>query len=92
MSLDHDTQCAAIEQLQRRIWAAVVARYRERQTSGLTQKHIADQLGIAPPQISVWLNDPTAMTIKAAARLMLAMGAELELSALEATLTASPSA
>jgi transcriptional regulator with XRE-family HTH domain len=90
MLLDHDAQHAAVEQLQRRVWAAVVARFHERQALGLTQRRLADLLGIAAPQISIWLNDPATMTLKAAARLMLAMDAELDLAALETALFASP--
>lgn len=77
MPFDHDAQQQAVERLQHRIWEIVAARYRERHARGLTQKQLARRLGISAPQITVWLNDPTAMTLKAAARLMLAMDAEI---------------
>lgn len=79
MHLDHDAQRRAIERLQHRLWAVVVDTFHRRQDGGLTQTELARMLGISPPQINVWLNDPTAMTLKAAARLMLAMDTEIEL-------------
>jgi|GEM_PF-4731013 len=89
MHLDHDAQRRAIERLQHRLWTVVVDTFHRRQGIGLTQTELARMLGISPPQINVWLNDPTAMTLKAAARLMLAMDTEIELPATE-TKTPSP--
>jgi transcriptional regulator with XRE-family HTH domain len=77
--LEHDAQADAVERLQRRVWRAVVERFQQRQALGLRQADLARLLGISRPQINVWLNDPTTMTLKAAARLMLAMDTQLEL-------------
>jgi plasmid maintenance system antidote protein VapI len=81
MHLDHEAQRRAIDRLQRRLWVVVVETLHRRQHLGLTQSELARTLRISPPQISVWLNDPNAMTLRAAARLRLAMDTEIELPA-----------
>lgn len=73
---DHDAQARAIERLQLQLWQAVVDRFRKRQEAGLRQAELAQQLGISPPQVHHWLTDPSRLTLKAAARLMLALDGE----------------
>lgn len=77
MPLSHRDQAVVIDRLQRGMWSAMVERFQARQRDGLTQADLARRLGIARPQVHVWLSDPTKITLKAAARLMLAMEGEL---------------
>jgi len=79
MPLDEAAQQSAVDRLQRRVWAAGRDRFQERQTVvGLTQADLARRLDVSRPQIHVWLTDPGKITLKAAARLMLAMDDELD--------------
>jgi plasmid maintenance system antidote protein VapI len=67
----------------------LVDRFRQGQRSGLKQADLAKRLGVSRPQIHIWLTDPDKMTLKAAARLMLAMGSEDDLAAIEVAITAA---
>ena len=78
---DHDAQAKAIDRLQLQLWQAVVEQFRRRQEAGLKQAALAQQLGISPPQVHLWLTDPSRLTLKAAARLMLALGGEFAIAA-----------
>lgn len=65
--------------LQTQIWALVRARFETlKATSGFTQAELASRLNIPRGQVSLYLREPHRMTIKAAARLLRAMGAELD--------------
>ena len=77
MFLDHEAQAVAVDRLQRHIWRALNRRFQQAQLDGLKQSDLARRLGVSRPQIHVWLNDPSKITLKAAARLMLAMDGEL---------------
>jgi len=69
---------AAVADLQAEIWRLVRARFEtQRRERGLTQARLAAQLGVPPSQVWGWLSDPGKMTIKAAARLLAAMDAQL---------------
>lgn len=64
--------------LQQEIWLHVRERYETlRRVEGLTQVGLAAAVGVTPTQICVWLGDPRRMTLKAAARLLAAMGSRL---------------
>ncbi len=63
--------------LQRRIWLAVSQRFTECQSGGLTQADLGRALGAPRSQVNVWLKSPERMTLKAAARLLAAMDAEV---------------
>ena len=72
--IDQRRQASAIRAAQRAVWRAVVARFRALEArDGLRQADLAHRLGVSRPQIHEWLSDPANMTLKAAARLMLAM-------------------
>lgn len=74
--IDERRQASAVRAAQTAVWRAVVTRFREREArDGLKQADIARRLGVSRPQIHEWLSDPRKMTLKAAARLMLAMDA-----------------
>lgn len=64
--------------LRRRLWRAVARRFAERQAShGLTQADLSRALGAPRSQVNVWLNHPDRMTLRAGARLLAAMEAEV---------------
>ena len=46
--------------------------------SGLTQKKVADKLGVDKGQINRWLSSASNLTINTFTKLMLAMGADLD--------------
>ena len=69
----------AVVDAQQVLWALVRSRYDDRAREGLTQSQLARALNRPPSQISVWLSAPDRSTLKAAARLLAAMGGELEL-------------
>ncbi|MDP3405609.1 MAG: helix-turn-helix transcriptional regulator [Brevundimonas sp.] len=74
-----DRAVEASARLQLRVWSLVRGRFDAlRTTSGLTQSELAITLNVPRSQICVWLGDPEKMTIKAAGRLLAAMGAELD--------------
>lgn len=64
--------------LQARVWRIVRDRFEvgERE-AGLTQAVLARRMGVRRGQVSIWLRTPERMTLRAAARLLRAMGAEL---------------
>lgn len=65
--------------LQERVWRVVRARFDARaQDDGLTQAALARSLGIRRGQVSIWLREADRMTLKAAARLLDAMDADLD--------------
>lgn len=69
----------AVLRLQAAVWALVRARFEEVQKAeGLTQAGLAALLGVPAAQVSLWLGDSRRMTLKAAARLLHALGAQLE--------------
>lgn len=69
---------AAVTALQTEIWGLVRARFEaQRESRGLTQAALAAQLGVPRTQVCVWLREPGRMTVKAAARMLIVMGAEL---------------
>lgn len=69
----------AVLRLQTEVWALVRRRFDEVQSAeGLTQARLAGLLGVPPAQVSLWLGDPRRMTLKGAARLMHALGAQIE--------------
>lgn len=73
-----DHQALVVARVQQELWILVVARFRELEAeTGLRQVDLAKQLGVSRPQIHEWLSEPHNMTIKAAGRLMEAMGAQL---------------
>lgn len=84
---DHNAQARAVDRLQRQMWRAVVEQIRRRQEEGLRQVDLAERLGISPPQVHLWLTDPSRLTLKAAARLMLAMEGEFAIAASEKKLS-----
>lgn len=63
--------------LQRRIWLAVAQRFTECQAGGLTQADLGRALGAPRSQVNVWLKSPERMILRAAARLLAAMDAEV---------------
>jgi plasmid maintenance system antidote protein VapI len=73
----HEAQAIAAERAQAAMWRGVVGRFEHlRATEGLRQSDLAAALGVSRPQIHEWLSHPRNMTLKAAGRLLLAMGAE----------------
>ncbi len=72
-----EEQTRAVDGLQAAVWRGVVARFEHlKAAEGLRQADLAAALGVSRPQIHEWLSDPRNMTLKAAGRLLLAMGAE----------------
>ena len=65
------------------MWRGVVARFENlKADEGLRQADLAAALGVSRPQIHEWLSDPRHMTLKAAGRLLLAMGAQADIEVL----------
>lgn len=65
--------------LQQRVWRVVRDRFDTRaRDDGLTQAALARSLGIRRGQVSIWLREADRMTLKAAARLLDAMDADLD--------------
>lgn len=80
--------------LQGRVWKAVVERFAAcRERRGLTQADLGRSLGVPRSQISAWFRRPEQMTLKAAARLLAVMDAELrvDLADLDPTREDAPS-
>jgi len=73
----HDVAC-----LQWRIWAEVSETFEARRAdSGLTQAELGRRVGLQRERVHYWLSRPERMTLKAAARLMAGMDAELQVRA-----------
>ena len=73
----HDVAC-----LQRRIRAEVSETFEARRSeSGLTQAELGRRVGLQRERVHYWLSRPERMTLKAAARLLAGMDAELQVRA-----------
>jgi transcriptional regulator with XRE-family HTH domain len=69
-------QAQAVDGTRTAVWLGVVARFEHlKAAEGLRQADLAAALGVSRSQIHEWLSDPTNLTLKAAGRLLLAMGA-----------------
>lgn len=75
--LEDEAQAQAVRAAQMATWQVVCERFNAMaQTHGLRAVHLSRRLGVSRPQIHAWLTEPHKMTLKAAARLLLAMDAE----------------
>ena len=76
--VEKSQQEAAVCAAQQALWSLVMGRFRELERDhGLKQADLARRLGLSRPQVHAWLSDPNNLTIKAAVRLLAAMGAGL---------------
>ena len=73
---DPEEQAKAVDGTRTALWLGVVARFEHlKAAEGLRQADLAAAPGVSRSQIHEWLSDPRNLTLKAAGRLLLAMGA-----------------
>jgi transcriptional regulator with XRE-family HTH domain len=92
-SLDADflEQELAGESAVRRLFALTRRRYRELQRDeGLSQQDLAARMNLKPAQISRWFANPSNMTVRSAAKVLMAMGRKLELAVSDPFALAQP--
>jgi transcriptional regulator with XRE-family HTH domain len=62
------------------VFALARSRFRElEREEQLTQQQLADKMGLKRSQISRWFGNPSNMTLRSAAKILMAMGRQLEL-------------